>query len=60
MKELRAELARAGITLPTLELDPVSLARKAPCPLVAPGRSAVRGTCRSALPGTRRLAAVSR
>ncbi|MFD3730045.1 hypothetical protein [Streptomyces sp. NPDC058632] len=41
VKELRALLAKAGITLPSLGLDPVSLAREAPCPLVEPGRCSV-------------------
>ncbi|CAM5671015.1 hypothetical protein SPURM210S_03018 [Streptomyces purpurascens] len=52
MKELRAELAKAGITLPSLGLDPVSLAREAPCPLVELGRCSVETA--------RRLAAVLR
>ncbi|MEU9349780.1 hypothetical protein AB0D65_01865 [Streptomyces griseoloalbus] len=38
VKELRAALAEAGISLPSLGLDPVSLAREAPCPLVELGR----------------------
>ncbi|MER7487290.1 hypothetical protein ABTY20_15555 [Streptomyces sp. NPDC126497] len=38
VKELRAALAKAGISLPSLGLDPVSLAREAPCPLVELGR----------------------
>ncbi|MFD7063046.1 hypothetical protein [Streptomyces sp. NPDC059906] len=41
VKELRAVLAEAGITLPSLGLDPVSLAREAPCPLVELGRCSV-------------------
>ncbi|MEU4462485.1 hypothetical protein AB0G20_01970 [Streptomyces sp. NPDC024017] len=52
VKELRAELAKAGITLPSLRLDPVSLAWEAPCPLVEPVRCSVRTA--------RRLTAVSR
>ncbi|MFD6167751.1 hypothetical protein [Streptomyces coeruleorubidus] len=52
VKELRAELAKAGITLPSLGLDPVSLAREAPCPLVELGRCSVETA--------RRLAAVLR
>jgi hypothetical protein len=52
VKELRAELAKAGIILPSLGLDPVSLAWEAPCPLVEPGRRSVRTA--------RRLTAVSR
>ncbi|MGV9909122.1 hypothetical protein [Streptomyces tendae] len=41
VKELRATLAEAGIVLPSLGLDPVSLAREAPCPLVELGRCSV-------------------
>ncbi|PZT69519.1 hypothetical protein DN402_23410 [Streptomyces sp. SW4] len=41
VKELRAALAKAGITLPSLGLDPVSLAREAPCPLIELGRCSV-------------------
>ncbi|MEU9568491.1 hypothetical protein AB0D62_01080 [Streptomyces massasporeus] len=52
VKELRAELAKAGIVLPPLGLDPVSLAREAPCPLVELGRCSVETA--------RRLAAVLR
>ncbi|MFF5366124.1 hypothetical protein [Streptomyces sp. NPDC013187] len=52
VKELRAELAEAGIILPSLGLDPVSLAREAPCPLVELGRCSVETA--------RRLAAVLR
>ncbi|MBR8641574.1 hypothetical protein KEF29_25250 [Streptomyces tuirus] len=52
VKELRAELAKAGIILPSLGLDPVSLAREAPCPLVELGRCSVEIA--------RRLAAVLR
>lgn len=37
MKELRAALAGAGIVLPSLRLDPASLAREKPCPLVELG-----------------------
>ncbi|MFI6204993.1 hypothetical protein ACIBAI_01140 [Streptomyces sp. NPDC051041] len=52
VKELRTALAKAGITLPSLGLDPVSLAREAPCPLVELGRCSVDTA--------RRLAAVLR
>ncbi|WP_030419758.1 hypothetical protein [Streptomyces sp. NRRL F-5065] len=52
VNELRAALAKAGITLPSLGLDPVSLAREAPCPLVELGRCSVETA--------RRLAAVLR
>ncbi|MFE0100105.1 hypothetical protein [Streptomyces sp. NPDC059009] len=38
VKELRTALTRAGITLPSLGIDPVSLAREAPRPLVELGR----------------------
>lgn len=41
VKELRAVLEKAGITLPTLRIDPASLAREAPCPLVELGRCSV-------------------
>ncbi|MGW0335852.1 hypothetical protein ACWD0J_28990 [Streptomyces sp. NPDC003011] len=41
VKELRAALLIAGITLPSLGLDPVSLAREVPCPLVELGRCSV-------------------
>ncbi|MGW0764369.1 hypothetical protein [Streptomyces sp. NPDC002676] len=41
LTELRAALEKAGITLPSLGLDPVSLAREAPCPLVELGRCSV-------------------
>ncbi|MEV5434688.1 hypothetical protein AB0K80_01440 [Streptomyces sp. NPDC052682] len=52
VKELRTELAKAGITLPSLGIDPVSLAREAPCPLIDLGRCSVETA--------RRLAAVLR
>jgi hypothetical protein len=39
--ELRAALLVAGITLPSLGLDPGSLARETPCPLVELGRCSV-------------------
>ncbi|WP_328657344.1 hypothetical protein [Streptomyces sp. NBC_00334] len=41
VKELCAALAETGIILPPLGLDPVSLAREAPCPLVEWGRCSV-------------------
>ncbi|WP_306925133.1 hypothetical protein [Streptomyces luteogriseus] len=52
VKELRAELAKAGIILPSRGLDPVSLVREAPCPLVESARRSPRTD--------RRLAAVQR
>ncbi|KAB2977079.1 hypothetical protein F8R89_11595 [Streptomyces sp. SS1-1] len=52
VKELRAALEKAGITLPTLRIDPASLAREAPRPLVELGRCPVDTA--------RRLAAVLR
>ncbi|WP_280889949.1 hypothetical protein [Streptomyces sp. LBL] len=41
VNELRTTLLIAGIKLPSLGLDPVSLAREAPCPLVELGRCSV-------------------
>lgn len=41
VEELRQALARAGIVLPSLGLDPATLAREAPCPLVDLGRCSV-------------------
>ncbi|MEU9589552.1 hypothetical protein AB0D84_07420 [Streptomyces sp. NPDC048193] len=52
VKELRAALVKAGISLPSLGIDPVSLAREAPCPLIELGRCSVETA--------RRLAAVLR
>ncbi|MDT0393797.1 MULTISPECIES: hypothetical protein [Streptomyces] len=52
VKELRAALAKAGITPPSPGHDPVSPAREVPRPLVEPGRCSV-GTAR-------RIAAVVR
>nr|WP_232789922.1 hypothetical protein [Streptomyces jeddahensis] len=34
-------LARAGIALPSLRIDPVTVARDAPCPLIESGRCSV-------------------
>ncbi|MFJ8935974.1 hypothetical protein ACIRL0_09670 [Streptomyces sp. NPDC102365] len=48
VKELREALAIAGIKLPTLRLDPVTLAREAPCPLVELGRCSVETAARLA------------
>lgn len=48
--ELRAALQRAGITLPSLGLDPVTCAAEPPWPLVELGRCTVETA--------RRLAAV--
>ncbi|GHH93729.1 hypothetical protein GCM10017779_41860 [Streptomyces capillispiralis] len=48
VKELRAVLAEAGISLLSLGLDPVSLAWEAPRPLVAPGRRPPRTARRTA------------
>ncbi|WP_369236963.1 hypothetical protein AB5J56_30130 [Streptomyces sp. R21] len=41
VKELRAALAKAGIKLPSLRIDPASLAREAPCPRVELGGCSV-------------------
>ncbi|WP_406329794.1 hypothetical protein [Streptomyces sp. NBC_00203] len=46
VKELRAALAHAGITLPSLRIDPASLAREAPCPLVELGGCSVEVAAR--------------
>ncbi|WP_282796168.1 hypothetical protein [Streptomyces sp. CC224B] len=53
VKELRAALRRAGISLPSLRVDPVTVARQAPCPLVDLGRCSVEAAARLAacLPG---------
>ncbi|MGC5568600.1 hypothetical protein ACPYPG_37945 [Streptomyces sp. FR-108] len=48
VKELREALATAGIKLPTLRLDPVTLAREAPCPLVELGRCSIETAARLA------------
>ncbi len=45
---LRAALEKAGITLPSLGLDPVGLAREAPCPLIELGRCSVETAARLA------------
>lgn len=41
VKELRAALARAGIILPSLRIDPTSWAREAPCPIIELGGCSV-------------------
>ncbi|KOV67943.1 hypothetical protein [Streptomyces sp. MMG1121] len=41
MRELRSALEKIGIVLPSLGLDPVSLARETPRPLVELGRCSV-------------------
>ncbi|MDO0932990.1 hypothetical protein QQY66_15305 [Streptomyces sp. DG2A-72] len=46
VKELRAALKNAGIILPSLRIDPASLAREAPCPLVELGRCSVEAAQR--------------
>lgn len=46
--ELRTVLEKAGITLPSLGLDPAGLARQAPCPLVELGRCSVETAARLA------------
>jgi hypothetical protein len=45
---LREALATAGIKLPKLGIDPATLAREAPCPLVEPGRCSVGTAARLA------------
>jgi hypothetical protein len=37
VEELRAALERAGISLPSLRIDPACSAREAPCPCVEGG-----------------------
>ncbi|WP_055522953.1 hypothetical protein [Streptomyces graminilatus] len=46
VKELRKALKNAGITLPSLGLDAVSVAREAPCPLIELGRVNVETAAR--------------
>ncbi|WTV61594.1 hypothetical protein OG438_30750 [Streptomyces sp. NBC_00035] len=48
VKELRAALANAGITLPSLGIDPASLAREAPCPRIELGGCSVELAARLA------------
>nr|WP_240437069.1 hypothetical protein [Streptomyces sporangiiformans] len=48
VKELRGALENAGIMLPTLRIDPATLAREAPCPLVELGRCSVETAARLA------------
>ncbi|MFB7113102.1 hypothetical protein [Streptomyces sp. NPDC056190] len=48
LAELRTVLEKAGVTLPSLRLDPAGLAREAPCPLVELGRCSVETAARLA------------
>ncbi|MFD6999499.1 hypothetical protein ACFWA5_25285 [Streptomyces mirabilis] len=48
VKELRAALERAGITLPPLRIDPASLAREAPCPRAERGGCSIEAATRLA------------
>ncbi|NGO15351.1 hypothetical protein G5C60_49190 [Streptomyces sp. HC44] len=48
LKELRTALANAGIKLPTLRIDPASLARETPCRLIELGRCSVETAARLA------------
>ncbi|MPY52808.1 hypothetical protein [Streptomyces acidicola] len=48
VEELRQALARAGIVLPSLGIDPATLAREAPCPLVVLGGCSVTVAARLA------------
>ncbi|MFD9070305.1 hypothetical protein [Streptomyces lasiicapitis] len=48
VEELRAALARAGISLPSLRVDPATVVREAPCPLVELGRCSVETAARLA------------
>ncbi|KUF20224.1 hypothetical protein AT728_31230 [Streptomyces silvensis] len=53
VEQLRAALRGAGITLPSLRVDPLMIGREAPCPLVELGRCSVETAARLAvlLPG---------
>ncbi|CAL9312255.1 MULTISPECIES: hypothetical protein [Streptomyces] len=42
LRELRSALEKAGVVLPSLGLDPVSVVREVPCPLVDLGRCSVQ------------------
>ncbi|MEW2133657.1 hypothetical protein [Streptomyces sp. NPDC005435] len=46
LAELRDALTKAGIKLPSLGIDPNSVAREAPCPLVESGRCSVETAAR--------------
>lgn len=48
VKELRAALEKAGITLPSLRIDAASVAREAPCPRVELGGCSVEVAARLA------------
>ncbi|MEU8978802.1 hypothetical protein [Streptomyces sp. NPDC048309] len=48
VKELRTALANAGISLPSLRIDPATLAREAPCPLIELGGCTVEVAARLA------------
>ncbi|QES36479.1 hypothetical protein DEJ48_26515 [Streptomyces venezuelae] len=48
VKELRAALARVGITLPTLRMDPASIARETPCPRIELGGCSIDTSARLA------------
>ena len=48
MKELRAALEKAGITLPSPLMDPASSAREASCPRVEWGGCSIDGMSRLA------------
>ncbi|SFE86449.1 hypothetical protein [Streptomyces mirabilis] len=48
VKELRAALERAGMTLPSLRIDPASVAREAPRPHVERGGCSLEVATRGA------------
>ncbi|GGR75442.1 hypothetical protein GCM10010252_12380 [Streptomyces aureoverticillatus] len=48
VEELRAALAGTGISLPSLRVDPVTVVREAPCPLVELGGCPVETAARLA------------
>lgn len=49
VKELRAALERAGITSPSLRIDPASSAREASCPCVERGGCSIEVATRLAV-----------
>ncbi|CAM5302994.1 hypothetical protein SALBM135S_04706 [Streptomyces alboniger] len=48
LRELRAALAGAGITLPSLRIDAATIAREAPCPRIEFGGCSVDAAARLA------------
>ncbi|QES41528.1 hypothetical protein DEJ49_11325 [Streptomyces venezuelae] len=48
VRELRTALARVGITVPSLRMDPSSIARETPCPRIELGGCSVDAAARLA------------